>query len=190
MSLVIAFCGMHGAVMAGDHREIIFCGDAPSVALLEAGLSSNAISSLGELRKYALGLGVAVTVNDSKSKVCEKEGLLIGEVTETDGSVVKRRRLCVSCGNYIIGETTGSGWIVRSRGQGSNFLVLGNQATKDIAGRAIRDYWKKEGGTLPDAVRVILLAMQEAAERTASVSRTCTLLQTRRKVPLTGAFPC
>ena len=35
MSLVIAFIGMQSAVMAGDMREIITCGDSGSTGILE-----------------------------------------------------------------------------------------------------------------------------------------------------------
>ena len=94
----------------------------------------------------------------------------------------------MSCGQYAIVEKTGPDWTILSRGEGSHFLVLGNQVTKDIASRCIRKHWKADGGTFRDAVKVILTAIQEAAKRTASVSGTYTLVQTRRRVPVPGIF--
>lgn len=184
MSLVVAFSGVHGAVMAGDHREILFRGDGSSIGMLENALYTNLICTDEQLRVRAAALGVAIFIRDNKCKVREKEGLLIGEVTETDGSCIKRRRLCVSCGHYTLGEKISAQWTIRSRGEGSNFIVMGNQATRDIANRCIRDHWKKEGGTLQDAVRVIIHSMEEAARTTATVSATYTLVQTRKNIPV------
>lgn len=186
MSLVMAFSGLHGAVMAGDHREILFQGEPSRISILEAELNCNKVCTEWQLRERALELDVIIIIRDNKSKVREKEGLLVGEVTETEGAEIRRRRLCVSCGQYAIAEKTGPAWNLLSRGDGSHFLVLGNEAVKDIADRCIRDQWKAGKGTLEDAVKIILLAMQESAARTASVSRTYTLVQTRKRVPVTG----
>lgn len=187
MSLVMAFSGVHGAVMAGDHREILFMGDRSNIGILETSLYTNEICTDTQLKDHASALGVAIVIRDDKSKVREKDGLLIGEVTETDGTSIKRRRLCVSCGHYSIGEKISDQWTIRSQGEGSNFIVLGNQATRDIAHRCIRDHWKKQGGSLQDAVRVIILSMQESARTTATVSATYTLVQTRRNIAVPGS---
>lgn len=186
MSLVMAFSGVRGAVIAGDHREILFKGDDAGISTLENSLYTNEVCTDGQLKDRAAELGIEVMIRDDKCKVREADGLLIGEVTETDGTRIKRRRLCVSCGNYAIGEKIFCSWTIRSRGEGSHFLILGNEATKQIAGRCIRDYWKHEGGTLEDAVRVIILSMQEAARTTATVSTSYTILQTRKRVMVPG----
>ncbi len=186
MSLIVAYSGVHGAVMAGDHREIVFRGDETSIGMLETALYTNEICTDEHLKNRAAALGVAIMIRDDKCKVWERDGLLIGEVTETDGASIKRRRLCVSCGHYTIGEKISDQWTIRSRGEGSNFIVLGNQATQDIANRCIRDHWKKQGGSLQDAVRVIILSIEESARRTATVSTTYTLVQTRRSIPVPG----
>lgn len=187
MSLVVAFSGIHGAVMAGDHREILFHGDESDIGMLEAALYTNVICTDEQLRERAAELGVVIVIRDNKCKVREKDGLLIGEVTETDGAIIKRRRLCVSCGHYAIGEKISAQWAIRSLGEGSNFIVLGNQATQGIANRCIRDHWSKQGGTLQDAIRVLILSMQEAARTTATVSAAYTLVQTRKSVPVVGS---
>jgi len=182
----MAFSGLHGAVMAGDHREIFFQGDPQNIAILEKELNCAQIRTDRQLKDRASELGVRITISDTKCKVAEKNGLLIGEVTETDGAIIRRRRLCVSCGQYAIAEKTGPEWALLSSGSGSHFLVLGNDAIKEIAHRCIREHWSAGRGTLADAVKVILMAMQESASGTPSVSGTYTLVQTRRKVPVTG----
>lgn len=178
----MAFSGVRGAVMAGDHREILFRGDDGGISMLENALYTNEICTDVQLKDRAAELGVAVIIRDNKCKVREADGLLIGEVTETDGTRIKRRRLCVSCGVYAIGEKVSRSWTIHSRGEGSHFLILGNQTTREISGRCIRDYWKPKGGTLEDAVRVIILSMQEAAKTTATVSTSYTIIQTRKRV--------
>ena len=186
MSLVMAFSGTYSAVIAGDQREILFRGEASCIALLESELYSNRLCTEEQLHARAAELDVSITIRDDKCKVWEQDGILIGEVTETDGPVIRRRRICVSCGRYAIFEKSGESWSLLSRGEGSHFLVLGNEATKGIAHQCIREHWKPGGGTLEDAVKVLILSMQEAARRTASVSRTFSILQTRTKADV----PC
>ncbi|MCU0632480.1 MAG: DUF2121 domain-containing protein [Methanolinea sp.] len=182
MSLIMAFSGILGAFMAGDQREILFRGEASSIAILETEFYCNRICTVEQLQTRASALGVSIAIRDDKCKVRQEDGLLIGEVTETDGAEIRKRRLCVSCGQYAIVEKTGPAWTILSRGEGSHFLVLGNETTRNIAYRCIREHWKTGGGTLEDAVKILLLAMQEAARTTASVSREYTLVQTRTKV--------
>ncbi|HOT02647.1 MAG TPA: DUF2121 domain-containing protein [Methanolinea sp.] len=187
MSLVMAFSGMSGAVMAGDQREIFFQGDESRIGILEAELNSNLLRDDEQLRSRAKDLGIAIAIRDDKCKVTSRDGVLVGEVTETDGPVIKRRRLCVSCGKYAIIEKTGPEWTVLSRGEGSHFLVLGNEATKAIAYTCIRKLWNPRGGTREDAVKVLILSMQEAAKRTASVSSAFSIIQTQTRADVPGA---
>jgi len=58
MSLVIAFIGIQGAVMAGDMREIITCGDRISTETLEHELYSGLIVTDDALKKRAGELGI------------------------------------------------------------------------------------------------------------------------------------
>lgn len=187
MSLVMTFSGMTGAVMAGDQREITFQGDESRISLLESELNSNLLTNDEQLHSRAKELGIAITIRDDKCKIRAHNGILIGEVTETDGPVIKRRRLCVSCGQYAIIEKTGPEWTVRSRGEGSHFLVLGNDATKAIAYACIQKHWRPCGGSQEDAVKVLILSMQEAARRTASVSRSFSIMQTQTRAGVPGS---
>lgn len=189
MSLVIAFSGNSGAVMAGDRREIVFLGDTSAIVMLEEALSSGRISTDEQLQQSAKALGVAITIRDNKCKIREEDGILVGEVTETDGESVRRRRLCVTCGQYAIIEKVGPSWTMLSSGEGSHFLVLGNEATKAIANRCIREQWRAGKGTIEDAIRVCILSMQHASATTASVSRAFNVVQTRAHVRLAGHLP-
>jgi hypothetical protein len=176
MTLVIAFIGNQGAVMAGDMREIAFGGDDARIEELERELYSGAITTDDDLRRRAGEIGVEIRVRDDKAKVSQQGGVLIGEVTETDGEKVAKKRLYATRGSYAIAEIIDSRQRVMQRGRASNFVVLGNDITKQIANQCIRGAW--EGGTLQDAIRIIMLIMQAAAGMTASVSRTFVLVHT------------
>ncbi|MCG7855055.1 MAG: DUF2121 domain-containing protein [Methanoregulaceae archaeon] len=177
MSLVIAYTGSRGAIIAGDLREIRFGGEDAAIAALEEELYRGTIVNDDQLRRRAEELGVTILVRDDKEKVRERDGILTGEVTESERGILRIRRLYVSAGHYAIADIEGFRFDLKGRGDTSTFVVLGNELTKQIAFAAIQKYWKN--GTLEDAVRVIVRAMEEAASRTASVSRKYLLLQTR-----------
>jgi hypothetical protein len=179
MSLVIAFVGREGAVMAGDLREILMKGPDAAICRFEQELYSGQIRTESDLWKRAVAMGIILLLRDDKCKVSDHEGILVGEVAESEGYNVRKRRLCVACGTYAIVDITGDAAILKQEGQGSTFVVLGNEVTKRIAHGMIRSEWKN--GTFPDAVRLIIRIMNTAASSTPSVSRACTILQTRKK---------
>lgn len=188
MSLVMAFCGKDRSFMAGDRREILFYGDDQATRILEGELYSGDIRNENALYEIAGELGIGLSIRDDRCKAWEENGILIGQVSERDGLSTRSRRLYVSCGSYVIRETHDGGENEVGREYASRFIVLGNKKTQDIAHRCIRSHWKETGGTPADALRVILLAMEEAASITPTVSATYTLVQTTAKNRL-AAFP-
>ncbi len=186
MTLVIAFIGKQSAVMAGDMREIAFGGDGSCIEELERELYSGSIISDNDLKARAAEIGVTIRVRDDKAKVLQQDGVLIGEVTETEGAAIRRKRLYATAGSYAIAEVTDSRLRVTQRGRASNFVVLGNAITKQTANQCIQGMW--EGGTIQDAMRLIMLTMQIAASVTASVSRTFILVHTDLAANLSDAI--
>lgn len=182
MSLVIAFTGVQGAVMAGDMREIITSGNAAATEILENELYNGRIVTDDHLQNRAGELGVALTIRDDKRKVTQRDGILVGEVSETQGGITRKKRLYVTRGEYALAEVTGSDIRVMRKGKAGNFIVLGNQVTKRVAQDCIQEHWKN--GSMHDAIRIIILAMQRASDITASVSGLYTLVQTPEKVSL------
>jgi hypothetical protein len=182
MSLVIAFTGREGAVMAGDLREILMHGPDAVTCVFEQELYSGQITTDSELRKRAAERGIILYIRDDKCKVTDREGMLVGEVTESEGATVRRRRLYAVCGAYGIVDIHGRRRVLAQKGEGSIFVVLGNEVTKRVAYDMIRSEWKS--GTFPDAVRLIIRIMNAAASCTASVSRAFTILQTQKKANL------
>ena len=181
MSLVIAFIGKNGAVMAGDMREITFEGDKSQREKLEKELYNGALVTDDELVKKAEELGVKITVTDFKSKISEREGVLIGEVSSLEDGVVKKRRLYASVGNYAIAEIINTKITLTSHAKGSNFIVFGNDFTKQIANKCFKDNWTKKS-TFQDAVKILMLCMENAAKATASVSKQFYLIQTASNI--------
>jgi len=179
MSLVIAFSGREGAVIAGDLREILMQGPDAEICGFEQELYSGEITTDSDLRKRAGERGILLRVRDDKCKVSDHEGILVGEVTESEGALVRIRRLYVACGAYAIVDIEGDTCILKQKGEGSTFVVLGNEVTKRIAYGLIQSEWKN--GTFPDSVRLIIRIMNIAASCTPSVSSAFTILQTRKR---------
>lgn len=182
MTLVMSFIGEKGAVMAGDMREITYFGDRISTDRLEEELYTGRIVTDEDLMKRAGELGVKLSIRDDKVKVSEKEGVLVGEVTSLEGGLLRRRRLYASGGSYAILDIEGSSITLRGRGGAGNFVVLGNEKTKGIAHRCIRERWKM--GSIPEATEIINLSMEQASRESASVSRHFMILKTGEKVDL------
>lgn len=177
MTLVIAFIGKNGAVMAGDMREITFEGEKTDREKLEKELYSGTIVTDEELAKKAEEFGVKIIVTDCKEKVSERNSVLVGEVSSVEGGVIKKRRLYASAGNYAIAELKDSELTLTSQGKGSNFIAFGNEFTKQVANKCFQDKWTKKSN-LQDAVKILMLCMETAAKKTASVSKQFVIVQT------------
>jgi hypothetical protein len=184
MTLVMAFIGEAGAVMGGDMREITFLGDRASMERLEEELYSGGIVTDEGLKKRAGELGVSLSIRDDKVKVSGEAGVLRGEVTSLEGGVLRRRRVYASPGSYAIVEIGPSATTLRGRGGAGNFVVLGNERTKAIAHRCIRERWRN--GNIRDAIGIITRSLELAAQASASVSRQFIILETRERVDLAG----
>jgi hypothetical protein len=177
MTLVIAFIGKNGAVMAGDMREISFQGEKPDREKLEKELYSGALVTDDELKKKAEELKVKIKVTDFKNKVSERDGVLVGEVSSFEDGIMKKRRLYASAGNYAIAELRNSEITLISHMKGSNFIAFGNEFTKQIANKCFQDNWTKKSN-FQDAIKILMLCMETAARKTASMSEQFLLIQT------------
>ncbi|MDH7593556.1 MAG: DUF2121 domain-containing protein [Methanomicrobiales archaeon] len=179
MSLVISFIGVSGAVMAGDMREIRFRGEEDKIAILEDELYSGRIAMEETLELRAEGLGIEISISDTKNKIFQSDGVLIGEVTSTDGVVRSRRRLYATIDSYAIVDFLDGAATIRRQGSGSSFIVLGSEIGKAIAQNSINRYWK--GGEIREAIEIIMRVMTDVAEKTATVSRRYVMVQSGTK---------
>lgn len=186
MSLVIAFIGTQGAVMGADTREIITSGDKLPTEILEQELYTGQIVTDEALVRRAGELGISLTIRDDKRKVFQRDGILVGEVCETEGGVCRKKRLYVTAGEYALAGITDGEIRLTGKGKACNFVVLGNQVTQRIAHTCIQEHGKN--GTMHDAIKIIMLSMQRASGASASVSRSFDLIQTTGKVSLSGVI--
>ncbi|MCX9088288.1 MAG: DUF2121 domain-containing protein [Candidatus Methanoperedens sp.] len=181
MSLIIAFVGGTEAAIVADMREITFQGDKVLRERLERKLYRGAIATDIELEKMAEEIGVKIKIRDNKIKVMQRYGALVGEVVSVEDGFVRKRRLYVTAGSYMIAETRDSEVKVTNKG-GSAFIVLGNNITKEIANKCIRENWKNGG--FHEAIKVLILSMEAAAKVSASVSKKFIIIQTSSNVNL------
>jgi hypothetical protein len=182
MTLVMAFIGASGAVMGGDMREMTTIGSPDATAALERELFSGSLKTDDDLIRRAEELGVNISIRDDKVKVVERDGVLVGEVTAFEAGVLRSRLLYATAGSYTIVETGEGPPVRKGEGGAGNFVVLGNELAKGIAGRVIRDRWRNGG--LDDAREVITRSLEQAAAASPSVSRRFILVETRQKVDL------
>ncbi len=127
MSLVVAFSGHNGAVIAGDHQKILMQGPDAETAGFEQELYSGQIVNDTDLGKRAAERGIALQVRDDKCKVSEQDGILVGEINaESDGygATVRIRRLFVSCGTHAIIDITEGKMVLQKTGKGVHSWCL------------------------------------------------------------------
>ena len=69
MSLIIAYIGKKGCVIAADKRRIAFFGEKENRELLEADMYSGDITTDEELYKRAEELDVVLKISDARSEL-------------------------------------------------------------------------------------------------------------------------
>jgi hypothetical protein len=182
MSLVLAFIGIRGSVVAGDKREIILWGDPQGTDQFEKELYSGEINTDEQMQQRALALQVHLRVRDTKTKVWGRDGILIGEVSDFELGAIRKRRLYVTCGRYALAEIEGKRFVRVQHGEASRFVVLGNPFAQQIANRCIRERWK--GGGDHEAAGLMETILKTVAEKSASVSQEYNLIRTPDTIDL------
>jgi len=155
-------------VIGGDRRSIIFLGSCPD---LEEELYSGKIRSDQELVSRAKHLGASLQVADGREKVWRSGNLLVGEVTEISPRLERRRRIYLAPGAHLIAEIEGGEAKVTGRGK-VGCVVFGNRFTQKLASEGI----SRAAGRADEVL--IGKILDEAASKTASVSREFTVLRT------------
>jgi hypothetical protein len=155
-------------VIGGDRRSIVFLGSSPD---LEEGLYSGKIRSDQELMARAKDLEASIRVADGREKVWRSGDVLVGEVTEISPLLERRRRIYIAPGAHLIAEIEGGEMRIMGSGK-AGCVVFGNRFTQKLASEGVS---KAKGRADEALIRKIL---DEAAARTASVSREFTVLRT------------
>ncbi len=157
-------------------REIILWGEPSGSDQFEEELYSGIIRSDEEMRRRAQALGVHLRVRDDKIKVQKREGVLVGEVSDFERGVIRKRRLYVTTGRFALIEIEGEKFSRVQWGEAGRFVVLGGPFIQHLANRCIQDRWK--GGGFHEALRLITEILQVAARYSPSVSPGHMLIQT------------
>ena len=141
MSLIIAYIGKKGCVIAADKRRIAFFGEKENRELLEADMYSGDITTDEELYKRAEELDVVLKISDDASKVRTVEDVALGEVTTRGSMETKRKRIYGTTNAYQIVELSGSKVTNITKGS-SSIIVFGNKTAKSLANDLIQKRWK------------------------------------------------
>jgi len=109
-------------------------------------------------------------ISDGREKVWKRGDLLVGEVTEISLTLCKRRRIYLVPGASLQVDITSDEARVRAWG-GVGCIVFGNRFTQNLAYQEVGRAGRRVNEALIKSILV------KAGERTASVSRECTVLR-------------
>ncbi len=141
MSLIIAYIGKKGCVMAADKRKIGYFGDKQQLRTLEEELYSGAIENDDDFLKRAEELGISIKITDDANKLKVVGNCIRGEVSTKGTFETKRRRIYGTTNGYQIIELLGSETKSRKAGK-KGIILFGNQYAKQLAEALISKNWK------------------------------------------------
>lgn len=141
MSLIIAYVGKKGCVMASDKRKIGYFGDKKNLATLERELYEGNIDNDEDFLKRADELGISIKITDDANKLKVVGNTIRGEVSTKGTFETRRRRIYGTTYGYQIVELLGSETESRQAGD-SGLIVFGNEYAKRIAETLIKREWK------------------------------------------------
>ena len=141
MSLIIAYVGKKGCVMASDKRKIGYFGDKQNLAKLESELYDGSIDNDEDFLKRARELGISIKITDDANKLKIVGNAIRGEVSTKGTFETRRRRIYGTTNGYQMVELLGSE--TESRVAKKNgLIVFGNKFAKESAEPLIRQRWK------------------------------------------------
>ena len=167
MSLIIAYIGKKGCVMAADKRKIGYFGDKKNLDTLEEELYSGSIDNDEDFLKRAAELGISIKITDDANKLKVVGNCIRGEVSTKGTFETKRRRIYGTTNGYQIIELLGSETKSRKAGE-KGIIIFGNQYAKHLAESLISKKWKSSQ-SLRYAGEVFEDILTEVASRTPTV---------------------
>ena len=141
MSIIIAYIGKKGCVMASDKRRIAYFGDKENREKLEEELYSGNIRNDEELLKRSAELQIELKITDDAKKIKSIGNAVMGEVSTKSTTEVRRRRIYGTSNGYQIIELIGSDLTSKSSGS-SGIIIFGNKIAKQKANSLIKQKWK------------------------------------------------
>ena len=143
MSLIIAYIGKKGCVMAADKRRIGYFGDKKNLDVLEKELYSGSIENDEEFINRASELGISVKITDDANKLKVVGNCIRGEVSTKGTFETRRRRIYGTTNGYQIVELLDSEIVSTKSGHGS-VIVFGNKKTQKMAESFIQEEWNSK----------------------------------------------
>ena len=139
MSLIIAYVGKKGCVMASDKRRIAYFGN--NRQSLEDELYNGNITTDEELYKRAKELDVPIKITDDADKLRIVGNTVRGEVSTKGTHETKRKRIYGTTNGYQVVELIGSETKSRQAGE-KGIILFGNDFAKRQAETLIKRKWK------------------------------------------------
>lgn len=141
MSLIIAYVGKKGCIMASDKRRIAYFGERNKREELEEELYSGLITNDDELKQRAEELDINLKISDDATKIRYIENVIVGEVSSRSTNETRRKRIYGTSNGYQIIEMLGSEITHSEKGE-SAIILFGNKISKSIANDLISKMWK------------------------------------------------
>ena len=139
MSLIIAYVGKKGCVMASDKRRIAYFGNNRQA--LEDELYDGSITTDEELYQRSKELDVPIKISDDADKIRVVGNTVRGEVSTKGTHETKRKRIYGTTNGYQIVELIGSETKSRQAGE-KGIILFGNDFAKKQAETLIQRRWK------------------------------------------------
>ncbi len=149
MTLVLAYAGTDGALVAGDRRTLVARMDEEKMRKVEEKLYSGEIRTEEELRSFLEDLGVEdryFEFHDDRKKVWKvNDEVVAGEVGVRSAKGVRRRRVYATPGAHAIVELEGDEVLSKDFG-GPALIVEGPKVVKEL----VAEFVNSELGGKPD----------------------------------------
>ncbi len=169
MSLIIAYVGKKGCVMASDKRRIAYFGNKNEREILESDLYAGKVKSDEELQNEAEKRGITIKISDESNKIRKIGNAIMGEVSTKTTMEIKRKRIYGTTNGYQIIELLGSDLKNKDYGK-SGIIIFGNKIAKAKANTLVKQKWTANVSLkyMGDIFEEII---QEIAEQTPSVGK-------------------
>lgn len=167
MSLIIAYIGKKGCVMASDKRRIAYLGNKDNLKILEDELHNGTISNLDELKNRSNELNVALNISENANKIRTVGNSIVGEVRTKGSFETKRKRIYGTSNAYQVVELVGSNITFNEKGEKA-VILFGNKYTKKLAGELINKKWKASQ-SLRYIGEIFEEILKEVSKKTASI---------------------
>ena len=179
MSLIIAYVGKKGCVMASDKRKIGYFGDKQNLKILESELYSGSITNDDDFLDRAKELGISIKITDDANKIKIVGNTVRGEVSTKGTMITKRKRIYGTTNGYQIVQLVGSDTKSR-QAYGTGIIIFGNDYAKRMAEPLIKRKWKSSQ-SLRYMGEIFQGILEEVASKTPTVGKKVDVLMQQPK---------